>query len=283
MVVGRDVCSPNSRTAAIIARVAELWISMDITTLSPWPGIAGKTAIVTGASRGIGRTIAEALARQGACVVGSATSLEGAEAIESTLRAIVPGCRGFDLDVASDDSVAAFMEKVNGACGPPAILVNNAGITRDNLLLRMTAAEWGDVISTNLGSIYRMSKAALRGMVKARYGRIINIGSVVGLTGNPGQSNYAAAKAGLIGFSKSLAREVASRNITVNTIAPGFIETDMTAALSETQVKMLTDQIPSGTLGKPEDIAAAVVFLASDAGRYITGETLNVNGGLHMQ
>ena len=175
------------------------------------------------------------------------------------------------------------MERVSEACGAPAILVNNAGITRDNLLMRMSASEWGDVISTNLASIYRMSKAALRGMVKARYGRIINIGSVVGITGHPGQSNYAAAKAGIIGFSKSLAREVASRNITVNTIAPGFIETDMTRALNEAQVKALTEQIPSGALGQPADIAAAVVFLASDAGRYITGETLNVNGGLHMQ
>jgi 3-oxoacyl-[acyl-carrier protein] reductase len=256
---------------------------MDIETLPPWPGIAGKTAVVTGASRGIGRTIAEALARQGACVAGTATSAEGASAIENALQAIDSSCRGFQLDVSSDDSVAAFMDGVVDACGTPAILVNNAGITRDNLLMRMSASEWGDVISTNLGSIYRMSKAALRGMIKARYGRIINIGSVVGLTGNPGQSNYAAAKAGLIGFSKSLAREVASRNITVNTIAPGFIETDMTRALNETQVKALTEQIPSGALGQPADIAAAVVFLASDAGRYITGETLNVNGGLHMQ
>ena len=255
---------------------------MDLAALAPWPGIAGRTAIVTGATRGIGKIVAEALARQGAIVVGSATSRDGAEAISAALQAFNPANRGFELDVISDDSVSSFLDRVVAECGTPTILVNNAGITRDNLLLRMSAAEWETVISTNLGSIYRMSKAVLRGMIKARQGRIINIGSVVGITGNPGQSNYAAAKAGLIGFSKSLAREVASRNITVNTVAPGFIETDMTRALNEDQVKALTERIPSGTLGKPEDVAAAVVYLASDAGRYITGETLNVNGGLHM-
>lgn len=255
---------------------------MDLAALAPWPGIAGQTAIVTGASRGIGRTIAEALARQGAIVVGTATSADGARSVASALAEFNPANRGFELDVGSDASVTAFMERVNSECGTPTILVNNAGVTRDNLLLRMSADEWNTVISTNLGSIFRMSKAVLRGMVKARRGRIINIGSVVGITGNPGQSNYAAAKAGLVGFSKSLAREVASRNITVNTIAPGFIETDMTRALNEDQVKALTDRIPSGTLGQPEDVAAAVVYLASDAGRYITGETLNINGGLEM-
>jgi 3-oxoacyl-[acyl-carrier protein] reductase len=256
---------------------------MDLAALAPWPGIAGRTAIVTGASRGIGRTIAEALARQGAIVAGTATTAAGADAITKSLQGFNPANRGFELDVGSDASVAAFTERVIAECGTPTILVNNAGVTRDNLLLRMSTEEWETVISTNLGSIYRMSKAVLRGMVKARQGRIINIGSVVGITGNPGQSNYAAAKAGLIGFSKSLAREIASRNITVNTIAPGFIETDMTRALDEAQVKALTDRIPSGTLGKPEDVAAAVVFLASEAGRYITGETLSVNGGLDMQ
>jgi 3-oxoacyl-[acyl-carrier protein] reductase len=256
---------------------------MDLAALAPWPGIAGRTAIVTGASRGIGRTIAEALARQGAVVAGSATTAAGAEAVTKFLQAFNPANRGFELDVGSDASVAAFLERVTAECGVPTILVNNAGVTRDNLLLRMSSEEWETVISTNLGSIYRMSKAALRGMIKARQGRIINIGSVVGITGNPGQSNYAAAKAGLVGFSKSLAREIASRNITVNTVAPGFIETDMTRALDESQVKALTDRIPSGTLGKPEDVAAAVVFLASEAGRYITGETLSVNGGLDMQ
>jgi 3-oxoacyl-[acyl-carrier protein] reductase len=256
---------------------------MDIEALTPWPGIAGQTAVVTGASRGIGKTIAEALARQGATVVGTATSDAGAAAIDQSLKLINPSNLGLSLDVGSDESVASFMERVLAEGTAPTILVNNAGVTRDNLLLRMSVDEWETVISTDLGSIYRMSKAALRGMIKARHGRIINIGSVVGITGNPGQSNYAAAKAGIIGFSKSLAREVASRNITVNTIAPGFIETDMTAALAEAQIKALTDQIPSGALGSPADIAAAVVFLASDAGRYITGETLNVNGGLNMQ
>lgn len=256
---------------------------MDIAALAPWPGIAGRTAIVTGASRGIGQVVAAALAHQGAIVVGTATTEQGANEIESALGSISDGSRGMVLDVSSDESVAAFIAKVSENGSPATILVNNAGVTRDNLLLRMSADEWDTVIATNLGSIYRMCKAALRGMVKARYGRIINVGSVVGITGNPGQSNYAAAKAGLIGFSKSLAREVASRNITVNTVAPGFIETDMTRALNEAQVKALTDQIPSGTLGRPEDIAAAVVYLASDAGRYITGETLNINGGLNMQ
>lgn len=256
---------------------------MDISSLAPWPGIAGQTAVVTGASRGIGRTIAEALAQQGATVIGTATSPAGAEAVDRYLRQISEANRGFVLDVSDDGSVADFMNRVSEQCGVPTILVNNAGVTRDNLLLRMSADEWDDVISTNLGSIYRMSKTALRGMIRAKRGRIINIGSVVGITGNPGQSNYAAAKAGLIGFSKSLAREVASRNITVNTVAPGFIETDMTKSLTEAQVKALRDQIPSGSLGTPLDVAAAVVFLASDAARYITGETLNVNGGLNMQ
>ncbi len=256
---------------------------MDLAALAPWPGIAGNTAIVTGASRGIGRTIAEALARQGAIVAGTATTANGAASVTTALQPFNPRNRGFVLDVGDNASVATFIEKVNAECGIPTILVNNAGITRDNLLLRMSAEEWETVISTNLGSIYRLSKAVLRGMIKARQGRIINIGSVVGITGNPGQTNYAAAKAGIVGFSKSLAREVASRNITVNTIAPGFIESDMTRALNEGQVKALTDRIPSGTLGKPEDVAAAVVFLASEAARYITGETLSVNGGLDMQ
>ena len=271
--------------ASLFARAAGRYnfARMDIESLARWPGIAGQTAIVTGASRGIGRAIALALARQGAVVAGTATTAEGAAGVESALKAIDAANRGFELDVSDDESVERFMRQVADECGAPTILVNNAGVTRDNLLLRMSAEEWETVISTNLGSIYRMSKAVLRGMIKARQGRIINIGSVVGTTGNPGQSNYAAAKAGLVGFSKSLAREIASRNITVNTIAPGFIESDMTRALSEEQVKALTDQIPSGVLGAPADVAAAVVFLASDAGRYITGETLNINGGLNMQ
>lgn len=256
---------------------------MEVEALSRWPGIAGQTAVVTGASRGIGRTIAVALAHQGATVVGTATTAGGADSITEALAPFASQNRGLALDVSDDSSVADFIRNVTEQCGAPTILVNNAGVTRDNLLLRMSVDEWETVISTNLSSIYRMCKAALRGMIKARHGRIINIGSVVGITGNPGQSNYAAAKAGLVGFSKSLAREVASRNVTVNTIAPGFIQTDMTAALSETQIKALTDQIPSGALGSSADIAAAVVFLASDAGRYITGETLNINGGLNMQ
>jgi 3-oxoacyl-[acyl-carrier protein] reductase len=256
---------------------------MDIESLAPWPGIAEQTAVVTGASRGIGRVVAEALARQGAIVVGTATTADGAKVVAENLRAIDDRNRGFELDVGDDESVDRFMKQVTDECGTPTVLVNNAGVTRDNLLMRMSPEEWETVISTNLGSIYRMCKAALRGMLRAKHGRIINVGSVVGITGNPGQSNYAAAKAGLVGFSKSLAREVASRNITVNTVAPGFIETDMTKALSETQVRALTDQIPSGALGTPQDVAAAIVFLASDAGRYITGETLNVNGGLNMQ
>jgi len=256
---------------------------MEIESLAPWPGIAGQTAVVTGASRGIGRTIAEALARQGATVVGTATTAAGAESVSRALIEINASSRGLVLDVSDDESVASFMKAVSDEFGAPTILVNNAGVTRDNLLLRMSAEEWETVISTNLGSIYRMCKAAVRGMIKAKHGRIINIGSVVGTIGNPGQSNYAAAKAGLVGFSKSLAREIATRNITVNTIAPGFIESDMTSALTEAQIKALTEQIPSGTLGAAADVAAAVVFLASDAGRYITGETLNVNGGLNMQ
>ena len=256
---------------------------MEIASLTPWPGIAGQTAVVTGASRGIGKAIAEALALQGAVVAGTATTAAGAEAIGKTLGQFGDANCGYELNVSDDESVAAFIKKVTEECGAPTILVNNAGITRDNLLLRMSADEWDEVISTNLSSIYRMSKAILRGMVKARHGRIINIGSVVGLTGNPGQSNYAAAKAGLVGFSKSLAHEVASRNITVNTVAPGFIASDMTDQLNEAQVKALQDKIPSGALGEAADVAAAVVFLASDAGRYITGETLNVNGGLNMQ
>ena len=256
---------------------------MQIETFTPWPGIAGKTAIVTGASRGIGATIAAALAHQGALVIGTATSAAGAEQIEQSLRAIGGQHCGMQLDVSSEESVDDFIKRANDECGAATILVNNAGVTRDNLLLRMSPKEWDTVISTNLGSIYRMSKATLRGMIKAKHGRIINIGSVVGISGNPGQSNYAAAKAGLIGFSKSLAREVASRNITVNTIAPGFIESDMTRALNEAQVAALTEKIPSGQLGSAADVAAAVIYLASDAGRYITGETLNVNGGLNMQ
>ena len=256
---------------------------MDLSTLQRWPGIANRAAVVTGASRGIGRAIAEALALQGAAVVGTATTDAGAEAIETRLKQFTDRCAGFILDVSDAASVERAWELIGERFGAPTILVNSAGITRDNLLMRMKVDEWDEVLSTNLSSLYRVCKAALRGMMKERHGRIINISSVVALSGNPGQVNYAAAKAGMIGFAKSLAREVASRNITVNTVAPGFIESDMTKALDEKQVEALRRQIPSGRLGLPEDVAAAVVYLASDAGAYITGETLNVNGGLHMQ
>jgi len=255
---------------------------MDIASLAPWPGIAGRVALVTGASRGIGAGIAEALARQGAVVVGTATSEQGAAAIGATLAGRGLSGRGAVLDVGDEASVEALFSDVSSREGAPAILVNNAGITRDNLLIRMKSDEWDSVLSTNLSSLYRLCKACLRGMTKARYGRIVNIGSVVGLSGNSGQTNYAAAKAGMIGFTKSLAREIASRNITVNVIAPGFIDTDMTRALDEAQVQALRERIPLARLGSAADIAAAVVFLASDAGAYITGETLNVNGGLFM-
>jgi 3-oxoacyl-[acyl-carrier protein] reductase len=252
---------------------------MDSSSLPKLPGIAGRTALVTGASRGIGRAIAEALASQGATVIGTATSEQGAARISSSLGALSSGSRGAVLDVGSDASVETLFA---GLAAAPEIVVNNAGITRDNLLMRMKPEEWNDVVSTNLSSLYRVCKASLRGMMKARYGRIINISSVVGLIGNAGQTNYAAAKAGMIGFTKSLAREIASRNITVNVVAPGFIDTDMTRALDEKQVQALRDQIPLARLGTSVDIAAAVAFLASDLGGYITGETLNVNGGLSM-
>ncbi len=256
---------------------------MDLATLKPWPGIAGRIALVTGASRGIGRAIAEALARQGATVVGTATTEEGAEAISQRFRdAELPG-RGAVLRVDDESSVEGLLAELAEREGAPTILVNNAGITRDNLLMRMKPEEWEAVVATNLSSVYRVCRASVRGMIKARRGAIVNIASVVALSGNPGQSNYAAAKAGMIGFSKSLARELASRNITVNVVAPGFIDTDMTRVLTESQVDALRQQIPNGRLGTPEDIAAAVVFLVSDAGSYITGETLNVNGGLYMQ
>ena len=238
--------------------------------------LEGRTALVTGASRGIGAAIADGLAAAGARVIGTATSEAGARAIGERL-----GERGEGavLDVSDADSVQALMAALDTA---PDILVNNAGITRDNLLLRMKPEEWDDILQTNLSGVYRMSKACLRGMMKKKAGRIISIASVVGVMGNAGQSNYAAAKAGIIGFSKSLAREVGSRGITVNVIAPGFIRTDMTGALDESQQETLQGQIPLGRLGEADDIAAAAVFLASPAGAYITGETLHVNGGMYM-
>ncbi|MDJ0906156.1 MAG: 3-oxoacyl-ACP reductase FabG [Woeseiaceae bacterium] len=239
----------------------------------------GEVALVTGASRGIGAAIAAALGAAGATVVGTATSQAGADSISATLG---DGGRGIVLNISDDDSVAAALQDIQGNEGNPTILVNNAGITRDNLLMRMKADEWDDVISTNLSGVYRVCKACLRGMMKAKKGRIINIASVIGVMGNAGQSNYAAAKAGIIGFSKSLAREIGSRNITVNVVAPGFIDTDMTRVLPEAQRDGMLAQVPLGRLGEGDDIANAVVFLASGSGGYITGETLHVNGGMLM-
>lgn len=240
------------------------------------PTLAGQTALVTGASRGIGRAIAERLAAQGARVIGTATSEAGATAIGEALKPL--GGEGRVLDVRD----AAAVEALLASIGPISILVNNAGVTRDTLLLRMKDEDWADVIETDLTSVFRLSRAVLRGMMKARYGRIVSIGSVVGQMGNPGQANYCAAKAGLVGFSKALAQEIGSRGITVNVVAPGFIETDMTRALSEDVRTALLGRVPAQRLGSPADIAAAVAFLASAEAGYITGETLHVNGGLHM-
>ncbi|MEM9384958.1 MAG: 3-oxoacyl-ACP reductase FabG [Pseudomonadota bacterium] len=245
--------------------------------------LEGEIALVSGASRGIGAAIARLLAAQGAVVIGTATSQGGADGVEAALREAGAKGHGLVLDVSNDDSVTEAFAAVKELAGPPTLLVNNAGITRDNLLMRMKGGEWDEVLNTNLTSMYRMCKAALRGMTKARKGRIINVASVVGLMGNAGQANYAAAKAGIIGFSKSLAREVGSRGITVNVVAPGFIATDMTDALDEAQREALQGQIALARLGSADDIAAAVAFLASPSAAYITGETLNVNGGLHMQ
>ena len=244
--------------------------------------LAGEIALVTGASRGIGHAIALGLGRAGAVVIGTATSEAGAEAIGAALAEVGIQGRGAVLDVSDPDSVDGLVADVAGHEGPITILVNNAGITRDNLLMRMKPEDWDNILNTNLSSVYRTARACLRGMMKARRGRIINIGSVVGAMGNPGQANYCAAKAGIGGFTRSLAREVGSRSITVNTIAPGFIETDMTRALDDAQRAAMAAQIPLGRLGAPEDIAAAVLVLASPAGAYVTGETLNVNGGLFM-
>ena len=244
--------------------------------------VAGRICLVTGASRGIGKAIATALGAGGATVVGTATSEAGAAGISEYLGAAkIPGA-GMLLEVTDDASVARMLGALTEAFGAPSVLVNNAGVTRDNLLLRMTDAEWDEIMDTNLKSVYRLCKACLRAMSKARYGRIINVASVVGATGNAGQANYAAAKAGIIGFSKSLAREVASRNITVNVIAPGFIDTQMTAALGDNQRAALLGQIPLSRLGAPEDVAASAVFLASQMADYITGATVHVNGGMYM-
>jgi 3-oxoacyl-[acyl-carrier protein] reductase len=239
----------------------------------------GEIALVTGASRGIGTAIASALAAAGATVIGTATSEGGAQGISGALG---EHGRGVVLNISDDESVAAAIKDIQGNEGAPTILVNNAGITRDNLLMRMKVDEWDDVIATNLSGVYRLSKSCLRGMMKAKKGRIINIASVIGIMGNAGQSNYAAAKAGIIGFSKSLAREIGSRNITVNVVAPGFIDTDMTRVLPEDQRNAMLRQVPLGRLGEGDDIANAVVFLASPGAAYVTGETLHVNGGMLM-
>ncbi len=240
--------------------------------------LEGKLAVVTGASRGIGRAIAQDLADAGARVIGTATSDKGAATIGERLG---EQGRGAVLNVADPESISEFMGQLKEE-GAPTILVNNAAVTRDNLMMRMKDEEWSDVIDTNLTGVFRVSKALLRGMMKAREGRIVNIGSVVGFTGNPGQPNYCAAKAGVVGFTKSLAREVGSRNITVNTIAPGFIDTDMTRDLPDAQKEAMLAEVALGRFGTPEDIAGAVRFLVGPGGAYITGETLHVNGGLHM-
>lgn len=246
--------------------------------------LGGRVCLVTGATApaGIGRAIAMALGRHRGTVIGTATTDTGAAGITDALAAAGIQGAGLPLDVTSADSVAQLMDTVGERFGAPAVLINNAAITRDNLLLRMKDAEWDAVAEANLKSAYRLCRAALRGMTRAKFGRIINITSVVAVTGNPGQTNYAAAKAGLIGFSKSLAREVASRNITVNCVAPGFIDTDMTAALSDAQRAALRAQIPMARFGAPADVAAAALFLASDMARYITGATVHVNGGMAM-
>lgn len=240
--------------------------------------LAGKIALVTGASRGIGKAIAVQLKELGAVVIGTATSEHGAERISEYLGE----GNGLVLNVTEDDSISALFDAIKAKHGSVDILVNNAGITRDNLMMRMKDDEWNDIINTNLSSVFKISKTVLRPMMKKREGRIINIGSVVGSMGNAGQVNYATAKAGLLGFTKSLAKEVASRGITVNTVAPGFIDTDMTQTLTDEQKEGIFSQVPANRLGKPEEIANTVAFLASDAAAYITGETIHVNGGMYM-
>lgn len=244
--------------------------------------LKGQIALITGASRGIGAAIAQALGKQGATVIGTATTAAGAEQIAAALAQSGIAGTGMALDVNDAAQIEAVLKQIGESYGDIAILVNNAGVTRDTLLMRMKEDDWDTVLSTNLKSVFRLSQAVLRPMMKARYGRIVNISSVVGHMGNPGQTNYAAAKAGLAGFTKSMAREVGSRGITVNCVAPGFIDTDMTRALSEDQRNGLLQHIPLGRLGEVQDIAAAVCFLASAHAGYITGETLHVNGGMYM-
>lgn len=255
---------------------------MSPTSFASATSLQGEVALVTGASRGIGQAIAEVLAQLGATVIGTATTDAGATAIGERFAAAQLKGRGLPLNVSQPESVDAALKNIEAKEGAVSILVNNAGITRDNLLLRMKQEEWDDIMNTNLASVFRLSKAVLRGMMKARKGRIISIASVVGVMGNAGQANYAAAKAGIIGFSKSLAREVGSRGITVNVVAPGFIATDMTANLPAEQQEMLQKQVSLGRLGSPYDIAHAVAFLSSGAASYVTGETLHVNGGMYM-
>lgn len=240
---------------------------------------SGKVVLVTGASRGIGKEIATIFAAGGATVVGTATSENGANNISAYLG---DNGKGLVLNVTDNDSITSLFDAIKADFGGVDILVNNAGITRDNLMMRMKDEEWDDIISTNLNSVFKISKAVLRHMMKKRDGRIINIGSVVGSSGNPGQANYCAAKAGLLGFTKSLAQEVASRGITVNTVAPGFIQTDMTEELNDEQKDTILSKVPANRLGKPQEIAGAVAFLASDMAAYINGETLHVNGGMYM-
>lgn len=244
--------------------------------------IEGKVALVTGATRGIGKAIALELGRQGVVVVGTATSESGAASITEYLQQAGVSGTGLCLDVGSNESVDEALKAIQDQFGAVTIIVNNAGITRDNIMLRMKEDEWDSVLNTNLKSVYRVVKGCLRGMTKARWGRIINVSSVVASMGNAGQANYAAAKSGMEGFSRALAREVASRNITVNCVAPGFIDTDMTSGLPEEHKETLQKQIPMGRLGRPEEIAAVVGFLASDAGGYVTGDTIHVNGGMYM-
>jgi 3-oxoacyl-[acyl-carrier protein] reductase len=255
---------------------------MSPTNFAAAVNLQGEIALVTGASRGIGQAIAEVLGSLGAVVVGTATTEAGAASITERLHGAQIRGRGVVLNVTQSESIDAVLKDVESNEGAPTILVNNAGITRDNLLLRMKQEEWDDIMNTNLASVFRLSKAVLRGMMKARKGRIVNIASVVGVIGNAGQSNYAAAKAGVIGFSKSLAREIGSRGITVNVVAPGFIATDMTSKLPAEQQELLQKQVPLGRLGSPYDVAHAVAFLSSTAASYITGETLHVNGGMAM-
>ncbi len=244
--------------------------------------LSNKICLVTGATRGIGQSIAAQLGSQGATVIGTATSQAGADKISEHLSAQGISGEGMVLNVSEAESIDAILKSITEKYGAISVLVNNAGITRDNLTMRMKEEEWDDIMTTNLKSVYRLSKGVLRGMMKARSGRIINITSVVGVSGNAGQANYAAAKAGVIGFTKSLAQEIASRGVTVNAVAPGFINTDMTKALNEDQVSKMTANIPASRLGEPEDIAASVVFLASDESAYVTGTTMHVNGGMYM-